>query len=124
MRQLKRNMKNANPMRPQPKKFMAAHHIVSWYDQRALAARQILAQYGIDINDEANGVWMHQYQNDSPMPESPDSHPHSKIHTNIYHVNVTSQLQAEAAVPGTTAEDIRDVLRDIGDDLLAGSFTV
>ncbi|WP_445355278.1 AHH domain-containing protein [Microbulbifer sp. EKSA008] len=124
MRKLKRNMRNASPSRPQPKKYMAAHHIVSWHDSRALAARQILAQYGIDINDESNGVWLPQYEKDLPHKACPDAYAHAKIHTNVYYVNVTNLLQTEARIPGTSANDIRDVLRDIGDELVSGVFPV
>jgi len=124
MRKLKRNMRNATPSRKQPKNYMAAHHIVSWHDERALAARQILAQYGIDINDEANGVWLPQYEKDLPHLACPDAYAHAKIHTNVYYVNVTNLLQTEARVLGTSAEDIRDILRDIGDELVSGVFPV
>lgn len=124
MRKLKRNMRNATPNRKQPKKYMAAHHIVSWHDQRALAARQILAQYEIDINDESNGVWLPQYEKDLPHEACPEAYAHAKIHTNVYYVNVTNLLQAEARVPGTSAQDIQDVLRDIGDELVSGVFPV
>lgn len=122
MRKLKKNMTSAGC--PQPKKYMEAHHVVAWWDDRALAARQILAQYDIDIDDESNGVWLHKSDFDDRNDDYIDSLSHSKVHTNVYYVNLTNLLQTEALVSGTTADDIRDVLRDIGEDLISGNFKI
>ena len=53
-----------------------------------------------------------------------DAYAHSIIHTDFYYANVTSILQAEAAIDGTTKEDILEALKDIAEELKSGVFAI
>jgi hypothetical protein len=90
----------------------AAHHIVAGEDPRAAQARRILKQAGIDINDADNGVFLPRGSKYAKGAETP----HSRVHTDLYYKTLTERLQK--AAPGT----LRDVLEEIGQELLNGTF--
>jgi RHS repeat-associated protein len=76
------------------------HHIVARLDVRAQEARDALAQLGIDINNEANGVglpaWFHQ-----------------TMHTDNYYNELT-----ELTEEWNSFEDAIDKLRSFGQELI------
>lgn len=101
----------------------SAHHIVAWDDKRANEARAILKQVGIDINDEANGVFLPRWRKHTPHPSMPDAYAHLPVHTNVYFLNVTNMLREEFDAEGSK-DDIKDVLRDIAKRLTNGAFPI
>ncbi|WP_022944350.1 AHH domain-containing protein [Pseudoalteromonas ruthenica] len=101
----------------------AAHHIVSWNDIRAARSRLRLAAFGIDIDHEANGVFLPRFAKHKPMESMPNAEAHSKIHTNEYYLNVEALL-VETIGEGLGRQGIIDLLRDIGDELLSGDFPI
>ena len=66
----------------------AAHHIVAGNDTRpsAVASREILEYFGIDINDANNGVFLPTVDGVSNATN------HRKIHTDAYHAEVNARL--------------------------------
>jgi len=62
----------------------AAHHIVAKAAKAAKPARDILAKFGININDKANGVFL-------------STAFHQSMHTNAYYEAVNAALQAAAS---------------------------
>lgn len=116
---LAKNLRNAKITRPVN---TAGHHIVSWHDVRAEDAREILRQFGIEIDSQYNGVYLPLYKKHVPHKSMPKAYPHTTIHTGLYYVNVTSYLVSQTRIEGTTKEDIIDVLREIAEDLRNGSF--
>ncbi len=101
----------------------SAHHIVALTDIRAKVALEVLLKWGIDFNDEANGVNLPRYQKYLPHKSMPNAISHSQIHTGNYHDNVFVVLQM-ADLAATSKDDILDVLREIGEDLQAGTFPI
>jgi hypothetical protein len=90
----------------------AAHHIVAGSDRRARDARQELQREGIDINEAANGVFL-------PCGSAvacPPASTHSRIHTDRYYRELRRRIIN--AAPGT----VRQVLREIADELSNGTF--
>ncbi len=104
-------------------KNVAAHHIVSWNDPRASKSRLRLAGFGIDIDHEANGVFLPRFAKYTPMDSMPNAEAHSKIHTNEYYLNVETLLTATIG-EGLGRTDIIELLRDIGDELQSGDFPI
>ena len=100
----------------------AGHHIVSWYDEGAKAARQILKKFGIDIDSIENGIYLPRFKKPTPHPQMPEAYAHSEIHTEKYYLNITILLEAEANVPGSRKEDIAAVLAEISEELKNGTF--
>jgi hypothetical protein len=100
----------------------AAHHVVSWYDSNASEARQILRQFGIDIDSTENGVYLPRFLKDVPHPDMPDAYAHSSVHTKAYYLNITDLLVGTSEIPGATKEDIQNVLRDIALELQSGTY--
>lgn len=101
----------------------SAHHIVAWNHPRAARARLRLAAFQIDIDHEANGVFLPRFKRHTPMACMPDAKSHSVIHTNAYFLNV-EYLLTETIAEGLGRNGIINLLLDIGDDLLAGRFPV
>jgi RHS repeat-associated protein len=92
----------------------AAHHIVAAGARRAAQARKILADRGININDAVNGVFLPATKNSINLLNSAV---HSTVHTVRYYSEVTARLKAASGF-GETVQ----VLREIGDELVAGTF--
>ena len=86
----------------------AAHHIVAGTDKRAAESRELLAEAGIPINSEANGVGLPK-NTKSPNPDGKTVH--STMHTNEYHEGVAETLR------NTPAEDREAALRAIAEEL-------
>ena len=92
----------------------AAHHIVAYaagsspaalpYLQKAADARRILDRYGVDVNSAANGAF---------LPRSV----HRRVHTKSYYEAVT-----EALTEATSKDEAIEILHDIRQGLLDGSF--
>ncbi len=96
----------------------AAHHIVSAHEPNywAKQARRLLTQWGIDVNDAYNGVF---------LPGVSSSKYHYRgipgIHTSTYFRAVYYVL-ATAQREGATAGEAREILTVISQDLRAGQF--
>ncbi len=88
----------------------AAHHIVAGKAPSAEAARQILLEYGVDINDAANGVFL-------PTIKREAGAYHPSLHTDGYYRKVTEALNI-----ATSKEDVIDILADIAEQLSKGIF--
>ncbi len=119
---LNRNMR-LSPNHPPKPKNTASHHIVALADPRAERALRILVKWGIDFNDEANGVNLPRYKKHVPHNAMPDAVAHSQTHTADYHDNVFTVL-AMVDSTATSKEDIFKVLREIATDLQFGSFLI
>jgi hypothetical protein len=100
------NMKAANPSIDKPFGY-PAHHIVPSKSDRefAIKARQILEEFGIDINNAGNGVIIPKNMN-------------SQLNNKTYEAAVYQALQ-EAKDMGRTQSDVLELLQDIGDQILA-----
>lgn len=105
-----------------PKKT-AAHHIISWNDMRAARSRLRLAAFGIDIDHEANGVYLPRFQKFVPMDILPDAYAHSKIHTGKYYFNIEFLLN-ETIAEGLGRQGIIETLQEIGEELANGTFPI
>ncbi len=91
-----------------------AHHIVAANAEAASTARAVLRRFGVDIDDAANGVFLPS--NASASTAAPGSL-HSTVHTKTYYAEVTARL-----LRATSKQDVTDVLDDIRQMLLSGSF--
>ncbi|MBI3900502.1 MAG: AHH domain-containing protein [Gammaproteobacteria bacterium] len=98
------------------------HHIVSWNDLRALRARAILRQFGIEVDDECNGAALPSGKKNVPHPDMPNACAHKTVHTNVYYVNVEFLLEGLAVDPDTTKQNVVDLLREIARQLTEGTF--
>jgi len=117
------NMLKAN-RGPRPN-HVEAHHIVPWNavskSGAAQRSRLRLAAWGIDIDHEANGVWLPKSSRFIPHEKFPLAKSHKKIHTNIYYLNVEFMLN-ETIAEGLGRQGIIETLRDIGEDLQNNEF--
>lgn len=104
-------------------KNTAAHHIVSWNDMKAAKARLRLAAFGIDINHEANGVFLPRFNKNTPFQSMPNAVSHSKIHTTKYYLNVEYLIE-ETIAAGLGREGIIETLQEIGEELAEGHFPI
>ena len=92
----------------------AAHHIVAGRAPQAAEARAVLDQFGIGINDAANGVFLpRNLASDNPT----GAIVHSTLHTNAYYSSVNELLGAA----GSRREAL-DALAYIRDQLLGGGM--
>ena len=96
----------------------AAHHIVPVKDKRAKAARDILSEYGIDLNAAVNGVFLPRVKEHKWVG---DESRHIGGHSLDYINYVTNRLRRVRSYGGSQA-DIVDVLNDIRSELLSGSL--
>ncbi|CCN38214.1 hypothetical protein VIBNISO65_830026 [Vibrio nigripulchritudo SO65] len=99
----------------------AAHHIVSWDHKRAARSRLRLAAFGIDIDHEANGVYLPRFKKHIPHKAMPNAKAHSVTHTNQYYLNVEFLIQ-DTIAEGLGKQGIIDTLREIGEELESGDF--
>jgi len=102
---------------PNPPYKNAAHHIVPWNDPRALDARNILDDFGIDYNSASNGVFLpmevNQYTGDAVL--------HVGSHSADYVNAITNSLEEVVAAGGTKA-DILSALNKMREGLLNGTL--
>ncbi|MCA6063655.1 AHH domain-containing protein [Thalassolituus marinus] len=95
-----------------------AHAIVSGGHIRAEAAREILAQYNVRIDDPCNGVWLPNYKRN--LPNYPDfAFAHRTVHRKTYYLNITSCLE-QAMSP----MHARAILRRIARGVVSGNFSL
>ncbi|WEH15704.1 polymorphic toxin-type HINT domain-containing protein [Streptomyces sp. VNUA24] len=90
----------------------AAHHIVASTSPKAVAARQQLAKFGIDINDASNGVFLPR---GSASANPTGASVHSRIHTNDYYAYVNDLIGG-----ARNANEARDVLGHLRRQLQGG----
>ncbi|CCU71759.1 MAG: AHH domain-containing protein [Thalassolituus sp.] len=101
-----------------PDSNFEAHAIVSGGHARAIAAREILAQYQLRIDDPTNGVWLPNFKkNLSGYPDF--NYAHRPLHRKIYYLNITSCL--EQAMSSAHA---RVILRRIAQGIIVGTFPI
>lgn len=101
----------------------AAHHIAALSDPRAKRALEILLSWGIDFNDEVNGIYMPRFIKHVPHSSMPNATAHSQVHTDQYHANVFIVLtRVDSAA--SSKQDIINALREIAIDLQAGTFPI
>lgn len=118
---LSENMLKAN-RGPRPNNT-AAHHIVAWSSPKSAKARLRLAAFCIDIDHEANGVFLPIGSKYVPMFSMPEAMPHSKTHTIKYYLNVEYLLEQTIAENlGRTG--IIETLEEIGESLEDGDFPI
>ena len=101
-----------------------AHHIVPaeenrlWAKEKAEAARRILKRWNIDINHEANGVYLPS-KSSIPVEELPNAYAHKKVHTKVYYLNIASHLAT-----ASSRANCLEMLREIGEDLEDGTYPI
>ncbi|SIS42056.1 MAG: hypothetical protein C9355_06055 [Thalassolituus maritimus] len=71
---------------------VAAHAIVSGTHPEARAARRILANFRIRIDDPDNGIYLPRNSRFIPHEKMPKAINHAEMHTEQYYANVTSML--------------------------------
>lgn len=121
MRKMRANVRKADITKPQN---IALHHVVSWHAILAEQARAILKQFGIDIDDACNAVFLPRDSTCVPHKDMPNAPAHTKVHTEIYYANITALLTAVADNPQTTRDDLVALLRDIAKQLTEGTFPI
>ncbi len=116
-RKLLKNMLAAGRVKP---KNTSPHHIVAWNEPRAMRARAILSQVGIDVDDEVNGVFLPMYRKHLPHSDLPNAYAHLPVHTDMYYINITDLLRSETG----DKEGVKAVLKDIAEELSEGTFPI
>ena len=99
---LAENMKKIGRLKPAAN--YVAHHIIPFEAKKAEKARQIISNFGIDINDASNGAWLSDVY-------------HQTLHTNKYYDEITERLSI-----CTTKEEVRETLKQIQKMLENGTF--
>ena len=79
------------------------HHIVPWNDKEATRAREILAHFGIDIDNAANCAVLPS--GSDALSKAVGMMNHAKVHTNSYFARLTDMLEN-----CLTKDDVYDVL--------------
>ena len=80
---------------------VVAHHIVAFGAKRAAPAKAVMEKFGIDINDEINGIFIGKFGG----------------HSNEYYDTVNRiMLQA------TSKDEARALLQQIGNDIRSGAI--
>lgn len=101
----------------------AAHHMVPWDDARAARARDILDEYGVDVDSASNGVFLpfttRNADGDLVLsnPDLGDAANHRVIHTDAYMDEITQRLEG-----AQSREDVIDILNDAREELLIDEF--
>jgi hypothetical protein len=116
-RTLATNLKKAGIIRFD---WMDAHHIVGRLDMQAFDSRLIIFSKGIAINDADNGCYLPRYRT-SVVASMPNAHNHQGLHTGTYYLTVYARLVAVAGQPVAT---VRNELRKIKAELIAGTFPI
>ena len=88
----------------------AAHHIVAGDAPGAEKAQKILEDFGIDINDASNGVYL-------PTNDFSGGANHRTLHTNEYYDKVNTELGF-----AQSREEAIEILNDIAQRLANGTF--
>lgn len=110
-RQLGKNLEEAGTSRPSDS---AAHHIVAGRAKSAAQARTVLKDFGVDINDAANGVFLPR---STRVPNPTGAAVHSTLHTNQYYATVNDLL-----LGATSREEVLGALASIRSSLLGGGL--
>ncbi|TKD12807.1 AHH domain-containing protein [Polyangium fumosum] len=92
----------------------AVHHIVAGNAPAAQRARDILAKFGIGMDDAANGVFLPATR---AAPNPTGAAVHSTLHTNTYYQTVNQMLDT-----AKTQAEAEAILQDIRNILLSGGF--
>jgi hypothetical protein len=116
-RKLGRNMIRAGCAKPvgtSPE----AHHIVAKArkTQAAIRARELLRDYGVDVDEAANGVWLPKSAN----PSVTRAMRHSTMHNETLDQHIFDRLKAAADIGGQPG--IRQALAQIRGEMLNGTF--
>jgi hypothetical protein len=108
---------------PDAKHCYEAHHIVAKGAQRARAAVDVLLALGIDIDDPENGVFLPKDEKSRKSGSLKKSYIHGNVHTKPYYANINFQI-VSAYENGADSEEMKRVLKDIGEDLQKGVYPV
>lgn len=95
----------------------AAHHMVPENDGRfeqCQQARDIIAGFGITVNEAVNGIYLPQTQTAN---EATSAQYHRNLHTEAYYQEVVDRLQ-----DATTREEAVEILSEIRTELQNGTF--
>ncbi|WP_062569314.1 AHH domain-containing protein [Pseudoalteromonas arabiensis] len=90
---------------------------------RAARSRLRLAAFGIDIDHEANGVYLPRFQKHVLVDILSDAYSHSKIHIGKYYFNVEFLLN-ETIADDLGRQGLIEILREIGEELVDGTFPI
>lgn len=93
----------------------AAHHIVAKNARHADEGREVLAKWGIELDDAANGVYLPQQKDDCGNGEAY----HPQIHTRRYYLTVNRMLRL-----ATSKEQAIATLREIARLLSLNQFPI
>ncbi|NAW50661.1 hypothetical protein GNY06_04430 [Elizabethkingia argentiflava] len=117
-RKLRNNMRREGINEPNYKN--SAHHIIMFNskDPRMVALQEKMKQLGLDINDAVNGVYL-PISTKVKDAAGASAHAHSRVHTNNYKQNVFNRLKDI-----NNKSDFENVLMDIGDELMSGTFEI
>ena len=116
-RKLMRNYLVANPGMTRFLE-MDAHHIIAWLAAAAADARVYLFGVGIGINDTDNCALLPRFLT-TQIASMPNASAHQHIHTPKYYTNVYLVL---LDIPTYTEAEVRNALRSIRSELIAGTF--
>jgi hypothetical protein len=112
-RKLARNMEAAGEIRPN---LSDAHHIVAGGAGSAKVTRDLLKDFGIDINDADNGVFLTR-DKDAARATKSQTAVHRPLHSEEYYVTVETLLGR-----AKNEAEARAILRDIKNQLLLGGL--
>jgi RHS repeat-associated protein len=110
-RALGRALVRAGVVRP---RGSAAHHIAASGSRRADEARDVLHDFGIDLDDPANGVFLPA---NSRSPNPTGAAVHSRLHTDYYYDTVNELLGS-----ARTRDEAIDILNQIRQRLQSGGL--
>jgi hypothetical protein len=92
----------------------AAHHIVAGMAEAAAPARQVLARFGIGLNEASNGVFL---PGTIAADNAAGAAVHSTLHTSEYYDAVNQALSQ-----ATSREGALQILNEIRSALLGGGY--
>ncbi|AFU98419.2 AHH domain-containing protein [Simiduia agarivorans] len=101
-----------------PADHFHAHAIVSGGHKRAYAAREILAQFNIRIDEPANGLWLPNYKKNLHLSPIFDC-AHGNIHNKIYYLNITACLEQ-----AMSQQHAREILRRVAQGIVSGRLPI
>lgn len=117
--ELAKNLENAGQAKPN---HSAAHHIVPATMKKASDAVKILKDYGININDAENGVWLPQKDLDkNGNPSGATGVVHSGKHPDIYAELIRDLIVSTPVNPNNKAQsriNLETTLNDIKKKLI------
>jgi hypothetical protein len=102
---------------PRPAARWEAHHLISGSHQDAVAARTILADIEMRIDDPDNGSWLPKTKADARPTIYPNAIGHNRIHRRRYYNWITSVIGSMS-----TAGQVKAFLNTVRAQLLQGNI--